>query len=512
MISTTGFVATPDYSQLLQSTWYSAQEPSGAVDSDPNTQTIHIQPHPHLDLTDYLGETLAWKTTFESRDAEFVPLPTTLPPSLRNALTAQGITQLYTHQAKTYRAVRAGKDVVLTVPTAAGKTLAAYIPVLERAIESGSTCLSLYGLKALASDQSAKLSSLLQAIPGSNKPRFIKLTGDVPREERRALLATQPHVVAITPDLLHWELNQVYWSDDWKRFLSTLHYVVIDELHSYSGVFGANTYWLLQRLKLAVDTWGGNSKALQFISLSATVGNPKELASRLTGRSATHPDGSKRLVSIRQSGAYRPTKQLVVTQPSSSGNAQAAKLMVFLMQQGLRGITFCNSINTTKKLVGLVETELTLQNCLQLRGKVASFYSSLDDRRREQIISNLETNNPYWIVSTSALEAGIDLPQVDVSIILGFPGTLLSFQQRIGRCGRQNKGLGIYIPRTQRLLDTYFSDATDCLPPAKRSTSTPTTPSRLLNIYSARLPSPVSNPAKLPTTLAKLRNRSLRIY
>jgi DEAD/DEAH box helicase domain-containing protein len=452
----------PDYSNLLQTLWY----PTQSSPVQPDSVTIDPAPDSTLHLSDYLGG-IAWEETFPSQAAEFVPLPSTLPKALRSALIAQGITQLYSHQAKTYRAVRAGKDVVLTVPTAAGKTLAAYIPVLEGAIASGHNCLSLYGLKALASDQSAKLESLLGGMPKVDRPRFVTLTGDVNRDQRKALLATEPSLVAITPDLLHWELNQVYWSKDWQQFLASLRYVVLDELHSYSGVFGANLHWLIQRLKRSIDTCGGDSAALQFICLSATVGNPKELASRLIGRPIQNQDGSKRLVSIHRSGAARSTKRLVVCQPSPNANAEAAKAMVFLMRQGLRGITFCNAIGTTKHLVGLVENECRLQGCPQLQGKVASFYGSLEDDRRQRIISDLESNRTQWIVATSALEAGIDLPQLDVAIVLGFPGTLMSFQQRIGRCGRQNQGLAIYLPRAQALLDGYFSQRDRLLAPCE---------------------------------------------
>ena len=453
----------PDYSTLLQTLWYPSSDQS-KTQPDPDQSEPPLDPT--LNLTEYLGG-VAWEETFSSQAAEFVLLPPTLPAALHQALTTQGITQLYSHQDKTYRAIRAGKDVVLTVPTAAGKTLAAYIPVLEGAIDAGHNCLSLYGLKALASDQSAKLNALLGGIPKADRPRFVTLTGDVDRGQRQALLATKPHLLAITPDLLHWELNQVYWSDNWKQFLANLRYVVIDELHSYSGVFGANLHWLLQRLKLSVDNCGGDSKALQFVCLSATVGNPKELASRLIGRPIQHEDGSKRLVSIHHSGAARSTKRLLVTQPSPNANAEAAKAMVALMRQGLRGITFCNAISTTKHLVGLVENECRLQGCTQLQGKVASFYGSLEDDQRQRIISDLESNQTQWIVATSALEAGIDLPQLDVAVVLGFPGTLMSFQQRIGRCGRQNQGLAIYIPRSQVLLDHYFSQRERLLAPCE---------------------------------------------
>lgn len=227
-------------------------------------------------------------------------------------------------------------------------------------------------------------------------------------------------------------------------------------MHSFNGVYGANMALLLRRLKLAVDRHGGNSNDLQFIFLSATCGNPTQLARRLAGRrQQTDP---KRLIWIKTSGASTPEKQLIVTQPTYNANAETAKLMVFLMRQGLRGITFCNAREVTKTLAELVKQECQLQHCDQFARKVAVFYGSLSDERRAEIIRQLETGQIIWIIGTEALEAGIDLPVLDCAIVRGFPGSLMSFWQRIGRAGRRNKGLAIYVPIAQNLVDVHFTE------------------------------------------------------
>ncbi len=447
-------MSQPNYSQLLQTVWYGADAPNDSeTNSMPSQFTPGAQP---TDVLDVLGDSIAWEHTFPGVTADLESFPDTIPAELVTALHAQGITGLYSHQVKTYRAVRAGKDVILTPPTAAGKTLAAYIPVLEGVIEQGHHALSLYGLKALASDQTAKLQVLLAGIPRQERPCFIALTGDVAKDQRKRLLAKHPQLLAMTPDLLHFELKQVYWSEDWQAFWQSLRYVILDEVHTYQGVFGANMHWLLARLKLAIDRCGGNSSQVQFIGLSATVGNAKELMSALTGRNPIAENGTKRLVWIRQSGATQAEKRLLVTHPSTNANGDVARLMVVLMQQ-MQGITFCNNREATKRIVQLVQTECERQGYSDLSRQVASFYGSLDDERRHQIVQQLEAGSLRWIVATEALEAGIDLPQLDCCIVRGFPDTLMSFYQRIGRAGRKDKGLAILVPIAQTLLDTYAS-------------------------------------------------------
>jgi len=455
-------MAQPNYSQLLRNAWYGINSESQSFDAD---AVAEPSADPTQDLSEFLGEQIAWEHTFAAQEPDLKPVPASLPIELRDALQSQGIVGLYSHQVKCYRAIRAGKDVVLTPPTAAGKTLAAYIPVLSGVMQDGSCSLSLYGLKALASDQTAKLDALLAGIPEATRPRFAKLTGDIGRDQREVLLATEPHLLAMTPDLLHFELKQVRWSEDWQRFLQRLRYVVLDELHTYSGVFGANLHWLLARLKLAVDSCGGNSKRLQFVCLSATVGNPKELASQLIGRPAMAPDGSKQLVWIHRSGAAQAQKRLVVLHPTYNANAEVARITAFLLCQGMRGLTFTEATDTTKRLVGLVQEELRLQGSEGLHHTIASFYGALDDTRRHEIMAQLEAGTVRWIISTKALEVGVDLPQLDVCIIRGFPDNLMRFYQQMGRAGRKQSGLVVFVPIAQSLLDVYFTERAHLLSP-----------------------------------------------
>jgi DEAD/DEAH box helicase domain-containing protein len=440
---------SPNYAALLQELWIPAATTAEPKQSEPEILDDG-------DIFQFLGDQLLWQETIVAQAAKVHPLPKSLPTALKQALQSQGIETLYSHQRMALKAIRAGKDVVLTPPTASGKTWAAYVGILEGCMTRGDRCLSFYGLKALASDQNTKLNALLEQMSADQRPVFAKMTGDTSEDERKALLNAHPHVIALTPELLHYQLRTVWRSQGWQHFLSHLRYILVDEMHSFNGVYGANMALLLRRLKLAVDRYGGNSNNLQFIFLSATCGNPTQLAHRLSGREQqTDP---KRLIWIKISGASTPEKQLLVTQPTHNANAETAKLMVFLLRQELRGITFCNAREVTKTLAELVRQECQLQHCDQLARKVAVFYGSLSDERRAEIIQQLETGQITWIIGTEALEAGIDLPVLDCAIVRGFPGSLMSFWQRIGRAGRKNKGLAVYIPIAQNLVDVHFTE------------------------------------------------------
>lgn len=460
-------MATHDlFADILAQTWAKVSEQHHI--QPPQTPLSTFDPDP-IEVETILEAITQWETTLPGQAPDLQPIPKSVPSSLVQALAHLGIHHLYSHQVKAYQAVQRGKDVVLTPPTAAGKTMAAYVPIIEGALTKGHRCLSLYGLKALASDQEAKLLALQAAMPDAGLV-VAKITGDLQGGDARdAVLAEAPHILAMTPDLLHHELRRVYWSNPWQQFMAQLRYVVIDELHAYQGVFGANLCWLIRRLKMVVDKCGGNADQLQFIGLSATVGNPRDLAGRLISRSATNPDGSKntRLTWLHKSGARSPEKRLIVAHPSRNIYEDTATLMLQLMGAGKQGITFCGSRSATKAITKLVADKAIHQGQPHLAHQVASFYGSLDEARRRDIIERLSCGDVRWIVATEALEAGIDLPQLDSCILCGFPGNLMSFAQRIGRAGRQQEGLAVLIPRGHSLLDIHYSQDTELLGPSE---------------------------------------------
>lgn len=357
------------------------------------------------------------------------PLSADLPLPLRQALHTIGITSLYSHQVEALEYLRAGNDLSLVTPTASGKTLCYNLPILESCLNQPEiTALYIFPLKALAFDQMGKLKQLIEAMPPLGQQLKVGLmTGDTPKEERFRLFTPRtPNILAVSPDLLHYHLYNVRRRDDfepWRQFLRQLRWVVVDEAHTYVGAFGANVANLMRRLRLAVDAVGGNSDQLQFICSSATVGNPQELALRLCGR--TH--NLQRLRLIERSGAGSSGRTLLCLKPSSTANFDAGKIVFSWLQHDLTGIVFCNSRASLKSLLGLIKREAQRQGLNYLASQVAIFYGSLTGNRRRENIQQLQSKRLKVILSTSALEAGIDLPELDCCLLRGFPGSLMSF-------------------------------------------------------------------------------------
>ena len=432
--------------------------------TETNTQATtisqQIQQIPHLDFQAIAQEFAATIMAVDIKNANqgiSHPLPNKLPPSLRIALERIGISSIFEHQLEALTKLDAGFDLSITTPTASGKTLCFNLPIISSCLQNPqTTALYIFPLKALAQDQMRKLHRLVKAIPGSGI-KIALMTGDTPKHERQQLfIPNPPNILAVSPDLLHHYLYNVRRREEgegWRLFLKQLRWVVIDESHTYVGAFGAHFANLMRRLQLAVDTVGGNSQNLQFICSSATIGNPQEMALRFSGR--THQP--ERLHLIARSGAPSAGRSLLSLAPNSAANVEACKIVIAWLQHDLSGIVFCNSRAAVKGLLGLIQRETQRQGLSYLASKVAIFYSSLTSDRRREIIQKLQTGKVKVIIATSSLEAGIDLPELDCCLIRGFPGSLMSFWQRVGRAGRKKHGLVMYLPLGQNPIDVYYA-------------------------------------------------------
>jgi DEAD/DEAH box helicase domain-containing protein len=384
-------------------------------------------------------------------------IPKDLPLALQNALKRLGINELYSHQIEALDCLRQGCDLSIVTPTASGKTLCYNLAILEDCLNSPQTsALYIFPLKALAFDQFRKLQRIVETFPQEQRVKVGQMTGDTPYTERLKLFVPDlPNILAVSPDLLHYQLSKIprvsQW-EPWREFLRRLRWVVIDESHSYTGAFGAHFTNLMRRLRRAIDSVGGNSSQLQFICSSATIGNPRDMAMRFSGRTS-QPD---RLHLIEGSGAGSAGKTVLSLAPSDTANSDACKIVLSWLQQDLSGIVFCNSRGAVKKLVDLIQKESTRQGNSYLAQKVTAFYGSLKSDRRQNIISQLQRGQLKVIISTSALEAGLDLPELDCCLVKGYPGSIMSFRQRLGRAGRVNPGLVIFLPVSQSSLDYYY--------------------------------------------------------
>jgi len=431
-------------------------------ETNPRAATIseRIQQIPHLAFQSVAQELIASITAVDIKNPNqgiIHPLPSDLPPALRLALHNHSIDRIYSHQLEALTKLRAGFDLSITTPTASGKTLCYNLAILESCIKQPqTTALYIFPLKALALDQMRKLQSLVRAMP-NNHLKLALMTGDTPANDRQRLfIPNPPNILAVSPDLLHHYLYNVRRRDEgegWRHFLRQLRYSVIDESHTYIGAFGAHFVNLMRRLRLAVDAVGGNSQRLQFICSSATIGNPQEMALRFSGR--IHQP--QRLHLIERSGAGSAGRTLLCLAPNSAANVEAAKIVISWLQHKLSGIVFCNSRAAVKGLLGLIQRETQRLGLGYLTSKVAVFYSSLTGDRRREIIQKLQAGQIKVIISTSSLEAGIDLPELDCCLLRGFPGSLMSFWQRVGRAGRKQHGLVIYLPLGQNPIDVFYA-------------------------------------------------------
>ncbi|MGG6262931.1 DEAD/DEAH box helicase [Leptolyngbya sp. AN10] len=444
----------PDYGMLLQQ-FYGIKETAAQPDLNQEDETPET-------VQDLIASVVTHQETVAAQNPKLIELPEDLPPSLTKALNYRGIHALYSHQNFAYAAINEGKDVVITTATASGKTLGTFLAILKGIIEQNHCCLAFYNLKALASDQATNITELLSTIPEQIRPRFHKLTGDTPTQMRKEILASEPHILGVTPEFLHYQLRTTWKSAHWQTFLSRLKYIVLDEAHTLRGVFGGNVHMLIQRIKLAVDHYAparsdGSlpSDHLQFVVLSATCGNAVEHCRHLTGRPKQKGKPS-RLVWIEKSGAISAGKDLFVLRPSASSHSETAKLVYHLMQQGKTGIVFTNSISSVKTIYNLINKESQRRGLNNIGSQVVTYYSALRAQQREDILEQVRDGRTRWLISTEALESGIDIASLDCSIVRGWPGSVQSFRQAIGRCGRQNPGFAFYLPTT-KVMDLYYA-------------------------------------------------------
>ena len=277
------------------------------------------------------------------------------------------------------------------------------------------------------------------------------MTGDIKSAGREQILGSEPHILGVTPELVHFQLEQVWKSPSWANFYERLRYILVDEAHTLCGSYSANMAWLIRRIKLAVDKYGGDSQKLQFIFLSATCGNPKQLASKISGLK-TNRLNPKPLIWIRKSGADAPPRQIIITQPSHNSTADTARIIQSSLNQNKSGVAFCNSQRNVREL-----TELLKSN------QVTAFYSGITAERRAEVVNQLQSGIIKWIIGTETLEIGIDLPELECCVLRGWPGSKMAYQQRSRRAGRSQPGLTVLLPNAFNPIDCYVAEHPEML-------------------------------------------------
>jgi len=366
---------------------------------------------------------------FPPQPADFVDFPEELSPAIREALRRRGIERLYSHQRDAFERVREGKNVVVVTPTASGKTLCYNLPVLDRVLREPETrALYLFPTKALSQDQLAELHSLITDIGAD--VRTFTYDGDTPQDARKAI-RSRGHLVVTNPDMLHSGILPHH--PKWVKLFESLRYVVIDEVHAYRGVFGSHFGNILRRLKRICRFYGASPT---FICSSATIANPKELTEDLL---------EEEVELIERNGAPRGEKYFVFYNPPvvnpelgirRSYINETRRIASSFLKRGLSTIVFATSRLNTEVLVTYLKDELE-RGGIADRDLVRGYRGGYLPKKRREIEAGLREGSVLGVVSTNALELGIDIGSLDVSVIAGYPGSIASTWQQAGRAGRR---------------------------------------------------------------------------
>jgi len=390
---------------------------------------------------------------FDAKPAVFAPFPSSLDPRIVEALKARGVQQLYSHQAKAFDTVAKGEHLVVVTPTASGKTLCYNLPVLQALVQQpDARALYLFPTKALAQDQLAELMELSKSLPDM---RMFTYDGDTPQDARRSVRA-RANLVLTNPDMLHSGILPHHTK--WVNLFQNLKYVVIDELHAYRGVFGSHLANVLRRLKRICRHYGATP---QFIMASATIANPGDLAQRLTGET---------VVELNESGAPTGEKTFMVynspvVNPELGIRApylgEASKLATRFLKRKVATIVFCQSRLSTE--VVLASIKKGVEDKTGDSGIVRGYRGGYLPLRRREVEQGLRSGEVLGVVSTSALELGIDIGHLDVVVLAGYPGTIASMWQQAGRAGRRSGESGAVMVATSSPMDQYLASHPDYL-------------------------------------------------
>src|SRR5688572_29032701 len=383
---------------------------------------------------------VAWRT-LPPRSAQTHPIPDDVPAPVKQTLIASGIHSLYSHQFEAWTHARAGENIILSTGTASGKTLAYNLPVLASLLaDPNEHALYLFPTKALAQDQLSTLGRLnVQTFERLNVPTAI-YDGDTPQKDRSAI-RRNARIVLSNPDMLHTGIlpHHTNWSD----FFTNLQFVVVDETHTYRGVFGSHVANVIRRLKRVASFYGAKP---QFILASATIGNPKELAEHIIEEPVylIDRDGSAR--GPRHFMIYNPP----ITDPSlglrKSSLLEGVRLSQDLLKQDVQSVVFARSRRSVEIILTYLqgdrgpifdtrdsEDEYRISNIdHQIRGYRSGYLPA----QRREIEKGLREGTVKTVVATNALELGIDIGGLDAAILVGYPGTVASARQQAGRAGR----------------------------------------------------------------------------
>ena len=403
----------------------------------------------------FAGDIVCHKT-LPPKEAVFVSTGPELKNNLSVLLKFLGIKRLYKHQKKAIEMIHNGIHTVIATPTASGKSLIYTLPVIDELIKDPqSHALYLFPLKALARDQLETVQGLLDTVGIENltaaQLKAAVYDGDISSYQKAKIRKAPPHILLSNPEMLHLALLAHHHL--WENFFKHLKYIVIDEVHTYRGVMGSNMAWVFRRLQRICRFYGSSPV---FIFCSATIANPASLAQKLTGLE----------VSVVDESSSPSGKKDVILMRGLEGAAQTAIALIHAaVHRELRTICYTQS----RKMTELIAIWAS-RRAVSFSDRISAYRAGFLPEERRSIERKLASGDLLAVVSTSALELGIDIGNLDICVLVGYPGTIMSTWQRAGRVGRDGKDSALILIAHEDALDQYFINHPDVffnMPPEK---------------------------------------------
>ncbi len=401
----------------------------------------------HIQSLTWYQDQLAHLEQVPSRVAHAAELDPPLDERLQAKLAEVGVSSLYSHQAEAIKAVRQGKNVIISTPAASGKSMCYNLPVLESLlVDRSARALYLYPTKALAQDQEKRLAAL---IPDGRSPRHAIFDGDTPTVDRPSIRRST-HVVITNPDMLHLGILPNHRA--WYRTLRGLKYVIVDEAHVYKGVFGTHVANVLRRLRRLCRMLGSDP---QFVLCSATISNPGQHAERLVGLPFDVVDGDGSPYGGKDFAFWNPPMIDLAEGTRRSTNSEATQIFVELLKRHTRTMTFVRSRRQAELLFVYARDQLLASHPVVAK-RISPYRASYLPEDRRRIERDLFEGKLLGLTTTNAMELGVDVGSLDATILTGYPGSIASAWQQAGRSGRRGERSLSVLVAQDNPLDQYL--------------------------------------------------------
>lgn len=382
-----------------------------------------------------------------AREGQYREYPSDVHPKLVEALKKKEFSRLYSHQHSSWELLKKGKSIAVVTPTASGKTLCYNLPVLDAILKNPSArAIYLFPTKALAQDQRAELDETIKLLP--EEIRIFTYDGDTPQDARKAIRA-RGHIILTNPDMLHTGILPHHTK--WIKLFENLKYIVIDELHNYRGIFGSHLANVLRRLKRIAKFYGSQP---QFILCTATIANPLELAEKMIEEPASLVDNNGAPQGEKYFIFYNPpvvNRHLGIRRSYINESRRVSSLFI---KNDLQTIVFAPSRLTTEILVTYLKEDI--EQTIKDEGLIRGYRGGYLPLKRREIEKELREGKIKGVVSTNALELGIDIGSLDIAVLASYPGTISSTWQRAGRAGRKTGMSAAVLVASSSPLDQFI--------------------------------------------------------